>query len=99
MGTSSDRNVNNTPVKSTGGSSAYYSFDISNQYGDALTVETGDVIRSMVGNDFNLGNIVKACRRIHQALEGKGKEGVSIEYDVNKIIYFACQIATFKDEA
>jgi hypothetical protein len=83
----------NLPIKSDGGSSAYYRFSITSSVtGETMEVETGDVIRHMVGNDFDLGNIIKACRRIHQAKQGKGKEGTDVEYDANKIAYFAEQI-------
>lgn len=82
-----------TPIKSDGGSSAYYRFSITSSItGETMEVETGDVIRHMVGNDFDLGNIIKACRRIHQAKQGKGKEGTDVGYDANKIAYFAEQL-------
>ena len=44
--------------------------------------ELGDLIeyRSM---NFNIGNIFKAAYRLGE------KDGTSIEYDLNKIIYFA----------
>ena len=46
------------PVVSDGGSSPYYRFKIrSSITGEEIEVETGDVIRAMVGNDFDLGNI------------------------------------------
>lgn len=78
-----------SPVKSDGGSSAYYELTLTNKHGDSIQCETGDVIRSLVHNDFSLGNIVKACRRVAEAQQGRGKEGVTPEYDLNKIIYFA----------
>lgn len=81
------------PVKSTGGSSSYYRFPIKSSItGQTMEVETGDVIKAMVDNDFDLGNILKACRRISQAKQGKGKAGTDVAYDCNKIIYFAEQI-------
>lgn len=81
------------PIKSDGGSSAYYRFSITSSITrETMEVETGDVIRHMVGNDFDLGNIIKACRRIHQAKQGKGKDGTDVEYDANKIAYFAEQL-------
>ena len=81
-----------SPIKSTGGSSSYYRFPIKSSItGQTMEVETGDVIRAMVGNDFDLGNIIKACRRISQAEQGKGKEGTDVVYDCNKIAYFAEQ--------
>lgn len=77
------------PIKSDGGSSDYYKLTITNKDGESIQCETGDVIRCMVGNDFTLGNIIKACRRMYQSSLGKGKDGVSIEYDSKKIQYFS----------
>lgn len=77
------------PVASSGGSSpGYYEVTVVNKKGERLTCDTGDIIRALVSNDFNLGNIVKASRRISEAMQGRGKKGTSIEYDLNKIIYF-----------
>lgn len=78
------------PIKSDGGSSAYYQKQIIRLVdGAVFECQTGDIIRSMVANDFDGGNILKALDRIFQNIQGKGKDGVSIEYDCNKIIYFA----------
>lgn len=44
--------------------------------------ELGDLIEYRDMN-FNVGNIFKACYRLGE------KEGTTIEYDLNKIIYFA----------
>ena len=85
--------------KSDGGSSKYYQLEVlvreekisSVVEGSTICrvqLETGDVIRALVDNDFDLGNIVKACRRIHQAKKGEGKEGTKVEYDCKKIQYF-----------
>lgn len=76
------------PVQATGGSSPdYYAFDMA-----GVTFQTGDVIRGMFGNDFDFGNCLKALRRIYQVKQGRGKPGVSIDYDINKIQYFLEQI-------
>ncbi len=86
------------PVKSDGGSSSYYQLKmkllgsaVSNIAGSSnvnVDVETGDIIRALVDNDFDLGNVIKACRRIHQAKKGEGKAGTDVEYDLKKIKYF-----------
>lgn len=82
--------VGNSPVKSDGGASSYYEKQIVRlSDGETFKCQTGDIIRSMVNNDFDGGNILKALDRIFQNIQGKGKEGTSIEYDCNKIIYFA----------
>lgn len=77
-----------TTVKSDGGSSSYYEIEITNKHGESIMVEMGDIIRCAYNNDFDLGNQAKALRRIAQAMVGKGKEGVTIAYDCNKIAYF-----------
>lgn len=71
-------------TKSDGGSSDYYKLEINGN-----PVEVEDVIYAMVGGDFTLGNILKACRRMYLDSKGEGKEGVDMQYDANKIIYFA----------
>ncbi len=86
-------------VKSDGGSSSYYQLRLlvqSSKIKDleghdevkVVELETGDIIRALVDNDFDLGNIIKACRRIHQAKKGTGKSGTNVEYDCKKIDYF-----------
>jgi len=89
-----------SPVRSDGGSSSYYEKKIVRlKDGQVFNCQTGDIIRSMVDNDFDGGNILKALDRIFQNVQGKGKEGVTIEYDCNKIIYFANVIKQrFKNE-
>lgn len=88
-----------TPIKSDGGSSSYYQLKLlvkSNKIKEleghdevkVVDLETGDIIRALVDNDFDLGNIIKACRRIHQAKIGTGKAGTDVEYDCKKIDYF-----------
>ena len=77
-------------IKSDGGSSDYYQKQITRLIdGESFDCQTGDIIRSLFMNDFDAGNIFKALDRIFQNVQGKGKEGTSIEYDCNKIIYFA----------
>lgn len=71
-------------TKSDGGSSDYYKLEIN---GNSIEVE--DVIYALVGGDFILGNILKACRRMYLDSKGQGKEGIDMEYDKNKIVYFA----------
>lgn len=71
-------------TKSDGSSSDYYKLTIN---GNPAEVE--DVIYAMVGGDFTLGNILKACRRMYLDSKGQGKEGIDMQYDANKIIYFA----------
>ena len=71
-------------TKSDGSSSDYYKLTINDN-----PAEVEDVIYALVGGDFILGNILKACRRMYLDSKGEGKEGVDMQYDANKIIYFA----------
>lgn len=79
-------------TKSDGGSSSYYELTITNKAGESIKCETGDVIRALVGNDFDFGNCVKALRRMYLATLGMGKEGTDLVYDANKIRWFLGEI-------
>lgn len=82
------------PVKSDGGSSDYYKLTVTNKDGDTLECELGDIIRCVFGDNFSIGNIVKACRRVYLKMSGNGgKDGVSVEYDCKKIKWFADEVA------
>lgn len=83
--------------KSDGGSSDYYKIQITFEEKDPIsglvtqktaTVEMGDIIYATVGGDFDLGNIIKACRRMYLDSKGGGKEGIDAQYDANKIKWF-----------
>lgn len=86
------------PIVSDGSSSSYYTFDITNKAGQKITVEVGDVCRAMVANDFDLSNIVKATRRLSEASQGRGKFGSSMDYDCNKVVYFANEFKHWNKE-
>lgn len=78
-----------TKVKSDGGSSDYYKLKIKRSSdGQEFDCEMGDVIYSVFGGDFDLGNIVKACRRMYLDSQGAGKDGIDAEYDGKKIEWF-----------
>lgn len=81
------------PVKSDGGSSGYYKITIKNELGEEFHCETNDVLYAFVGGDFSLGNVIKAARRMYETSQGRGKDGTSIQYDANKIKYFADDFA------
>ena len=78
-----------TAFVSDGGSSDYYKLTITNrETGATFPCEMGDVIASIYGNDFDMGNIAKAMRRIHCIRRGGGKAGTSEKYDAKKVVYF-----------
>jgi len=75
------------PIKSNGGSSAYYTLVINDQ-----TVETEDVIRDVFANDFDFGNAFKSLVRAYGALNGAGKDGNTVDYEMNKLRYSSKKI-------
>jgi hypothetical protein len=76
-------------IKSDGGSTAYYDIRIPAQFvklieedGKAYAlIQTEDVIDFALDGDFHKGEIFKALKRMGQ------KEGVSDNYNLNKIDY------------
>ncbi len=74
-------------VVSDGGSSSYYKLLIKTKDGE-FEAQVGDVIAAMVGDNFALGNVVKALRRIYLDSQGLGKVGVGMAYDIEKCKYF-----------
>lgn len=81
--------ITDKPIISDGGSSSYYALTITNKAGQSIDCQMGDIIRCVYGDNFSLGNIAKACRRMYEASQGRGKQDVSIDYDARKISYFA----------
>lgn len=88
-----EKPVQETPVKSDGGSSGYYKVTIKNEKGEEFHCETNDVLYAFVGGDFSLGNVIKAARRMYETAQGRGKAGTSIQYDANKVKYFVDDFA------
>lgn len=78
--------------KSDGGSSEYYKMTIKRREKDGsiteFNCEMGDIIYAMVDGDFDLGNVIKAVRRMYLDSLGQGKEGVDADYDAKKIKWF-----------
>lgn len=85
-------------IKSDGGSSKYYKvkmnlpqplYDASGNLVKEITFETQDILYALVGGEWTLSNIVKACRRAWLSLQGGGKEGNDITYEAKKIHWFS----------
>ena len=85
-------------IKSDGGSSDYYKvelklpmplYDHNDNLVGIITFETQDILYALVGGEWTLSNIVKACRRAWLSLQGGGKEGNDITYEAKKIHWFA----------
>lgn len=82
-------------VQSDGGSTQYYQIEITNSNGEKFNCELNDILRDVFNNQWDLCNIVKASRRISESRKGQGKKDVSIQYDANKIIWFAEEIKKY----
>lgn len=86
------------PIKSDGGSSSYYDIQLPDWLIDIIVerryIKTEELIEIM-GDSFNQGTILKSLVRLNSLLNGVGKEGNSVDYECNKIIYYSNRI---KDE-
>lgn len=91
---------NRKPIKSDGGSSSYYDIQIPDwlfdkiyerRYSENCYIKTEELIEVM-GDSFNQGTILKSLVRLNSLLNGVGKEGNSVDYECNKIIYYANRI-------
>lgn len=83
------------PIVSDGGSSDYYFTTLPKHLIDQI-VETGgieikDIARYVYDNNADAFNIIKAQKRIIEARKGKGKAGIDLLYDANKIKFFASE--------
>lgn len=88
-------------VKSDGGSSSYYDIELPdellkllnqrNRDGKAF-IKVEEIIELQFGNHFDFGTAFKALHRGYLATQGKGKEGNTVEYDMNKVLYSANKI-------
>ena len=89
-------------AKSDGGSSSYYQKTIppgvlkisggpfdGQPLEHAVVMETDDVIKLFLGNDWHKGNIFKALTRLGQ------KDGIDESYDFNKVKWFLDRIQHF----
>lgn len=80
-------------IKSDGGSSDYYFTKLPLHVIDQIIltggIEIKDIARYVYDNDADAFNIIKAEKRIIEAKKGKGKVGIDMLYDMNKIVYFA----------
>ena len=84
------------PIKSDGGSSDYYFTKLPKELIDDIVkrggIEIKDIVRHCFYNDADCKDIIKALKRIQECKRGGGKEGVSMHYDANKILFFANEL-------
>lgn len=79
--------VKSGAIKSDGGKSDYYKITI-----DGQTFMIEKIIKQVFRNDFDFGNAFKALIRANALIAGGGKEGSTIEYEMNKVKYSADQV-------
>lgn len=89
-------------IKSDGGSSSYYDLPISdkllikvlnscNEDGKCY-VKTEDLIDELFENDFDFGTMFKSVVRGYLQTKGEGKAGNDLDYEMNKVVYYANKI-------
>lgn len=87
-------------IRSDGGSSSYYDIPIPDwlfdsiyqrRYTENCYIKTEELIE-ILGDSFNQGTILKSLIRLNSLLNGIGKAGNNVEYECNKIIYYANRI-------
>lgn len=88
-------------VKSNGGSSSYYDLPISDDLLQVLNsrkedgqcfVKTEELIDELFDGLFNQGTLFKSFVRAHLQTRGEGKAGNDLNYEINKVIYYANKI-------
>lgn len=89
------------PLKSDGGSSLYYDLPIPQKLLDTLIerseqgycfIKTEEIIQHCFDNDFSFGTALKSLVRAKGVIQGAGKAGNSLDYECNKVVYYAEQI-------
>lgn len=56
------------------------------------TLKIDDLIYFGFGNDFDYGTILKSLKRAYEAMNGRGKEGADVVYNLKKVLYSMDQI-------
>lgn len=88
-------------VKADGASADYYKvpvklplalFDADGNKVESVTFEMQNIIYAVVGGEWTLGNIMKACRRAWLAMCNVGKAGTDVAYDARKIIWMGTDL-------
>lgn len=86
------------PIKSDGGSSTYYDIELPawlleriqqrGAEGKAF-IKTEELTEVAFGNDFAFGTLFKSLVRAYGQTTGEGKAGNTIDYELNKVVYYA----------
>lgn len=90
------------PIKSDGGSSSYYDLNIPAWLLDKIQdrgvdeggayIKVEEIIECVFDNDFDVGNAFKSLVRGHLVMKGGGKEGNTVDYEMNKVKYSADKV-------
>lgn len=84
------------PIKSDGGSSAYYDIKVPKHYLQLIknsgVIKVEQLIDIIFNNDFDFGCAFKALVRAKGITDGAGKEGNTLKYELNKIGYYSDKI-------
>lgn len=90
-----------TPIKSDGGSSSYYDIQLPNWLVEEIYsryeqgqgfIKTEELIEVAFKNDFDFGTTFKALVRGFGSLNGGGKAGNDVEYEMNKVGYYSNRV-------
>lgn len=93
------------PIHSDGGSSSYYDLPIPDELLNKILerkeegksyIKTEEIIRYFFDNDFSFGTALKSLVRGFGASKGGGKAGNDLNYEMNKVAYYADQIKKIK---
>jgi len=93
------------PIVSDGGSSSYYDLPIPEELLNKILerkeeggayIKTEEIIRYFFDNDFSFGTALKSLVRGFGASKGGGKAGNDLDYEMNKVAYYADQIKKIK---
>lgn len=91
---------NKEPIESDGKSSSYYDLQLSQKTIDFITengyVKTEMLIYDVFDNDFDFSNAFKSLVRAWGTVNGAGKKGNSLEYELNKIDYSVNKIREYR---
>ena len=91
------------PIESDGKSSSYYDLKLSQKTIDFIKendyVKTEMLIYDVFNNDFDFSNAFKSLVRAWGTVNGAGKKGNSLDYELNKIEYSVNKIREYRGES
>lgn len=91
------------PIESDGKSSSYYDLKLSQKTIDFIKengyVKTEMLIYDVFDNDFDFSNAFKSLVRAWGTVNGAGKKGNNLYYELNKIDYSVNKIREYRGES